>query len=334
MIKRYIKLYLESINNQHNENTMRKGAKLQNSTPRLAIVSVSAPEAIWNPMLYKTGCQSLADRGIQVIEGPTIHKTHFSLSGTPQEIADGLLEVFRRDDVDAIMCAGGGTVMNTVLPFINFASLRESMKPFIGSSNIIALMVAMLNEGMVTFHGPCCIWSYGLPKTPTDYTHDNWLQILQGYTGELPKITEWKTFRPGEATGQLIGGNLWTLGTIICTDYCPISLFEKKILIVEEIDEDYARLEAQLIHMKALGAFNKLSGIVFGKMVECESPENVTMSFEDLLENVFGEYNFPILYECDFGHVPDNLCLPFGCEVQMIADNNPKLVLNEAGVMA
>jgi len=311
---------------------LKKGKLIIGDTSTFGIVGLSAPDAKWYPDLYDSGIKALNNRGIKTIEGATVRTEYFYLTGEPQAIANSLHEMFLRKDIDVVMCAGGGVSINKILPFIDFSLIRQNMKPFIGISNITALMIAMLNEGIVSFHGPFSIWSYGLPWTPTDFTHDNMIKSLNGFAGTLPKKTEWKSYRKGEATGGLIGGNIWTLGTIAGSRFCPPELFEGKILLLEDIGKTYDRLDATLTLLKLQGVFDKLKGVVIGKLNDCKSPEKVQMSIEDWIGLVFGEYTFPIIYDCDFGHIPDNLCLPIGCEAKMIASEDSQLILLEAGV--
>lgn len=312
---------------------MKKGKRITTDKPKIGIVGLSAPDAVWYPNLYQNGKKELEKRGIKILEGTTVHTSYQYMSQKPKIIAQAFHEMLLREDIDAIMCAGGGVNMNKVLPFLDFGLMYDNLKPFIGISNIVGLMVAMLQYEMVTFHGPFSIWSYGLPDTPTEYTHKNWIDILQGYTGKLPAISRWKCYRKGKAEGELIGGNIWTLGTVIGTKYCPPELFDGKILILEDIGKTFDRLDAIITQMEILGVFKRLRGVIFGKLNDCKPPEHVDMGIKDFLETVFGQYNFPIIYDCDFGHVPDNLCLPLGCKVKMIAQKEEsEIILLETGV--
>lgn len=311
---------------------LTKGKKVIKEHPTFGIVGLSAPDAKWHPDLYQAGINALNIRGIQTVEGRNLHGSYFYLTAEAEEIAKGLHEMFLREDVDVIMCAGGGVCMNKVLPFIDYKLIRENAKPFIGISNIVALMAAMLQHDFVSFHGPFSIWSYGLPGTPTDYTHNNMINALRGYVGNLPAASAWKCYREGEAEGELIGGNIWTLGTVVGTKFCPTELFEGKILLLEDIGKTYDRIDATLTHMELLGIFEVIKGVVVGKLNDCNAPENVKMGTKDLLDMTFGKYSFPVIYECDFGHVPDNLCLPFGCKAKMIASEKSRLILEESGV--
>jgi muramoyltetrapeptide carboxypeptidase len=243
--------------------------------------------------------------------------------------------MFADERVDAIMCVGGGNCMNKIVPYIDFNFIKNHYKPFVGISDITAFLLALLNKGVVSFHGPFVLWNYGVDGTPTDYTHNNLISILNGYVGELKGNSEWKIFRNGKATGKIIGGNISTISNIVGTPYCPVELFDNSILFIEDIGEGYASLDSKLTHLKLLGIFDRIKGVVFGKLPECVPPEEASEINEiDFFSLVFDGYQFPIVFDCDFGHVDDNLCLPFGCSVTIEAVNytKPRIILNERGV--
>lgn len=314
---------------------MLKGKKLENGNPTVGIVALSAPEAAWNPDVYETGKKALIDRGIKVVESETVLTSYLYLAEKPKKIAESLQKMFTNDKVDVIMCAGGGNCMNKIIPYIDMDVIAKNYKPFIGISDITALLLALLNKNMVAFHGPFVLWNYGVDGTPTDYTHENLLSILSGYTGKLPAKTDWKVFREGVSMGKIIGGNISTISNIIGSPYCPVELFRDGILFIEDIAEGFPGLDSKLTHMKLLGVFDKIKGVVLGKLPECTPPEEAPeITLTDFLSLVFDGYSFPVIYDCDFGHIDDNLCLPFGCQVKIEADASemPQITLVEKGV--
>lgn len=311
---------------------MIKGKQITKDKPTFGLVSLSAPEAVLNPDIYSSGKKALEERGIKLIEGNTVNSQYLYLADEPKKIADDLHAMFLNKEVDAIMAVGGGTCMNKVLPYLDMDLISSHPKPLVGISNITALLIALENAGIVAFHGPFLLWSYGLEGTPTDYTHNNLMDIFGGYSGKLPKLTEWKSFQNGQARGKAIGGNIFTISTIIGTKYCPVELFKDSILFLEDIGKDYDRLDASLTHLKLLGVFDKINGVVLGKMRNCNSPEGTDVQFTDFLKSVFAGYDFPIIYDCDFGHIPDNLTIPFGCQVEIDANESPEITLLEKGV--
>lgn len=314
---------------------MIKGKNIKGKEPVIGVVAISAPEAKWNPSIFQKGKAALTARGCKVVEGKTVFTNYLYLAEQPEKIADAIKEMFADESVDMIMCAGGGNCMNKVIPYIDFDFIKLHYKPFIGISDITTFLLAMLNEGIISFHGPFVLWNYGVDGTPTDYTHNNLMDVLNGFTGSFPAKSEWKTYQPGHACGKIIGGNISTICNIVGTPYCEINLFDDSILFIEDIGESFASLDAKLTYLRLLGIFDKIKGVVFGKMPECEPPEeDQGIGLTDFLGLVFSGYTFPIIYDCDFGHVNDNLCIPFGCEAVIEADEGtaPRIILNESGV--
>lgn len=314
---------------------MIKGLEIHSANPTVGLVTVSAPEAHWNPDVYESGKKALTERGIKIVESATNLTRYLYLAEKPEIIAETLHKMFCNPEVDFIMCTGGGNCMNKIIPYLDMQLIREHYKPFVGISDITALLLALLNENVVSFHGPFVLWNYGVENTPTKYTHENMLNVLSGFKGELPHASSWNVFRSGSATGKLIGGNISTISNVIGTKYCPVELFRDKILFIEDVAEVFPALDSKLTHMGLLGVFDIIKGILIGKMPECEPPEeSPDISFEDFLELTFSGMEFPIVYNCDFGHVSDNLCLPLGCSITLNADekSEPIVFLNEKGV--
>jgi muramoyltetrapeptide carboxypeptidase len=312
---------------------MIKGKRINNDTPTLGLVCISAPEALLNPDIYKKGKSELESRGVKIIEGDTLDTNYYYLAEKPRRIADSLLSMFQNPEVDAIMCVGGGTCMNKLLPYINFNLIGKNYKPFIGISDITALLLAMVNHGIISFHGPFALWSYGIDGTPTDFTHSNWLNMLKGNTGYFPSVSEWSVFRQGTAEGKAIGGNISTIVKVAGTKYCPVNAFSDSILFLEDIGEDFDSLDSKLTFLKLLGVFDKIKGVVIGKLVDCNPPENIIMQITDFFNMVFDGYDFPVIYDCDFGHIPNNLCIPLGCRIKIKAHDKPSIYLLEEGVI-
>ncbi|MDE7431193.1 MAG: LD-carboxypeptidase [Lachnospiraceae bacterium] len=314
---------------------MIKGKSIKGRTPTIGVVAISAPEAKWNPDIFQKGKEALSTRGCKIIESQTIFTNYFYLAEKPEKIADSIKDMFANEKVDMIMCAGGGNCMNKIIPYIDFNFIKLHYKPFVGISDITAFLLSMLNEGIVSFHGPFVLWNYGVKGTPTDYTHNNLIDVLNGYIGEFPANSEWKIYQYGNATGKIIGGNISTICNIVGTQYCPIDIFNDSILFIEDIGETLASLDSKLTYLRLLGIFDKIRGVVFGKLPECDPPEeDMSIDVTDFFDLVFGGYQFPIIYDCDFGHIDNNLCLPLGCNVTIEANRKtvPRIILNESGV--
>jgi len=141
-------------------------------------------------------------------------------AGSPEARARDLQEAFADPEIDAIQCMRGGYGSAQVIPLLDFDSIAERPKAFIGASDITALHAALLRyTGLATFYGPGLI-SFRNPAVPA-LTGERLLQVLTGATmGPVPHDAERLTviaIAGGRASGRLVGGCLgdfvYTIGT-------------------------------------------------------------------------------------------------------------------------
>ena len=79
-------------------------------------------------------------------------------SGTAGERASDLMDAFRDPAVDLVMSVIGGFNSNQLLPLLDYQTIRESRKPFIGYSDVTALNGAILaRSGLINFCGPAFV---------------------------------------------------------------------------------------------------------------------------------------------------------------------------------
>jgi muramoyltetrapeptide carboxypeptidase len=133
----------------------------------------------------------------------------------------------------------------------------------------------------------------------------------------------------GEATGQLVGGNLTMLHTILGSDESIDT--SGKILFIEEIGEYKYHIDRMLQSMKRAGYFDNCAGLIVGDMSKLR--KNTTLwgtSIEQLILDALSEYNFPIAFNLPAGHEKDNRALLLGREINLkISKTKTSLVFTE-----
>ena len=75
--------------------------------------------------------------------------------------------------------------------------------------------------------------------------------------------------------------------------------------------------DERLVHLRAAGLLRDVKGIVFGQLSLDRSEED---EFEDFLLDLVSDLDVPILMDFPAGHEVPNLTLPFGTEVEIVAD--------------
>lgn len=125
-------------------------------------IGVTAPSfgCATEPYCYMidVAIDKIRDRGYNVIEGKTTRLGDgIGISTDPKVAAAELVEFYKRDDIDAIISAGGGELMNETITNVDFEGLK-SAKPkwFVGySDNTNFIFPLVTITGVQGIYGPC-----------------------------------------------------------------------------------------------------------------------------------------------------------------------------------
>lgn len=154
---------------------------------------------------------------------------------------------------------------------------------------------------------------YPMPEGWTDEFID-WASQDRGKTAEP---NEWICVHPGRVQGRLIGGNLNTMQGIFGTEYMP-QIRKGDLLLIEDSLKDAATIERSFSLMKLAGVFDRVGGVILGKHEGFNDQGTGRKPYEILLE-VLGETQMPLLAEFDCCHTHPMLTLPIGCRVELDA---------------
>ena len=102
--------------------------------------------------------EKLEDRGYKIIEGDTARKGDgIGISTDPKVAAKELVEFYKREDIDAIISAGGGELMCETIANIDFEELKDlPPKWFIGYSDNTNFVFPLVTiSGTQAIYGPC-----------------------------------------------------------------------------------------------------------------------------------------------------------------------------------
>jgi muramoyltetrapeptide carboxypeptidase len=128
------------------------------------------------------------------------------------------------------------------------------------------------------------------------------------------------TILDGKAKGELIGGNLTLMSSLIGTKYNQS--YKDKIVFIEEVGERPYRIDRMLTQLIQSTDFAKCKGIILGVFNDCEpKPEEFSFTLRETLQNNLQKLNIPILYGFPFGHVSDISTFPIGIEATINTEN-------------
>lgn len=288
-------------------------------------IGIIAPAGvIKDESLWQTATEYFSSKGYKIKIAPNAKNQNQYLAGSDEQRLNDLIDFFKDDEINAIICARGGYGACRLLDKIDYSVIRKNPKIFIGYSDITALHMAFYKyAGLSTFHGPLFLSDFG-HNNINKYTESSLLNILSSpYKSTIINPYHPTCINEGEAYGDLIGGNLAVITSLIGTDYLPD--FENKILFLEDIGEPLYKIDRMLTQLRLSGIFDKLSGLIFGEFTEIEeSPDQII----NLIRNETSCLKIPIAYNFPCGHNSTKATLPLGIEYYFNSKDFELLIQN------
>lgn len=264
---------------------------------------------------------------------PIFGKNTLKASGyktrTIAERIDDLHSLFANKEVKAIFNMRGGYGSGQILDSIDYDLIKKNPKIFIGYSDITALHLAIHKmTGLVTFHGPVLLSSY----SPFTLNYFNKAMFSSNPIGEIKnsqglnnirKKFPTRTITSGKASGNLIGGNLSLISSLMGTKY-EIET-KGKILFLEDVGEEPYRVDRMMNQLKIAGKLKDAAGIVFGVCSDCnfeglKSSRVWDWTLGEVLDFYLKDLNIPVFYGLNFGHTDEQATLPIGIKAELDAD--------------
>ena len=153
-----------------------------------SVIGITAPSfgCAKEPYSYliDVAIENITKRGYKILEGKTARLGDgIGISTDPKVAAAELTEFYKRDDIDAIISAGGGELMNETITYVDFEELK-SAKPkwFVGySDNTNFIFPLVTITGVQGIYGPC-ISGYG---KVFEATEEDAFALLEGTKNEF-----------------------------------------------------------------------------------------------------------------------------------------------------
>lgn len=257
--------------------------------------------------------------GLNAKLGDNVFNKANHFAGTDQERCEDFQNALDDSSISAIWCARGGYGTVRILDKLDYSKFRKEPKWIIGYSDITALHNQLHNEGVESIHALMCVSLTKDLSEILDSVETFKSAIFGNLTHYTLEGTEYN--REGEATGQLIGGNLTMLHTMLGSNTSIDT--SNKILFIEEIGEYKYHIDRMLQSLKRAGYFDNCKGIIVGDMSKLR--KNTTLwgtSIEKLILDALSEYSFPIAFNMPAGHEKDNRALILGRTINLKVDKS------------
>lgn len=264
--------------------------------------------------------------GFKVKFGKYVFEDTLGYGTSPEKRAADINWAFTDDEVKAIMCVKGGEDSNTTLDYIDYEMIKKHPKIICGFSDNTSILNAIHEKtGLVTYHGPTF---KSLTSWETGYAYKQFIKTFAENTESLimgEPEGEYTTIQAGQATGELVGGNLSLFTKLVCGKYAVN--VQDKILFLEELGFEAApeMVNSNIYYLKQNGVFDRIAGLWIGNY---EHPSKV--SIEKIIKNAIGdEYKFPIIKSDNFGHIDKKIIIPIGTKAEINTNEKIKIKLVE-----
>ncbi|MCF7884979.1 MAG: LD-carboxypeptidase [Candidatus Marinimicrobia bacterium] len=286
-------------------------------------IGIVAPASAGEKSKVEAGIEYLKKQGFKVKKAPNLTNRLKYLAANDAKRIQYLVDFLRDDEISALFCLRGGYGTMRLLDKLDFAGLSKlGPKIIMGYSDITALQFSFLKKlNWITFSGPMV--ASDMDDNLTSYTGQWMWKVLKKSSGSLilknPKDKKMKVYRSGKTQGVLLPGCLSIITTIMRTEYCPS--FENCILVLEDIGETGYKLDRLLTTLKLHGVFDQIAGLILGSFqsTDDELSQNSFPLF-DLLDDIIGNYEFPVITNFAYGHISNKLTLPVGIRASLNTD--------------
>jgi len=296
-------------------------------------IGIVAPSSPASSDKLDAAVKILKNMGYEVTIGRSCYEKNGYLAGSDETRADDINRMFKDPDISAIFCMRGGYGTPRILDMLDYETIAENPKIFMGYSDITAIHIAFVQKcRMVTFHGPMLTSDF-ISSHFEKYTKDAMLKALTS-TGPLGDVKapeyepQEEVLYHGNAEGEIIGGNLSLIAATIGTPY-EIDT-RGKILMIEDIEEQPYRVDRMLTQLRLSGKLSDAAGIVLGQFTDCvpKEPEN-SLTLDEVIEQIILPAGKPVLKNVCLGHGTHKATIPMGVKAQ-IDGKRKMLVIKES----
>jgi muramoyltetrapeptide carboxypeptidase len=295
---------------------------------RLAVISPASP---FTREEFDQGLAEIRRLGFVPSYDDSVFARQRYVSGAPHVRAAAIHHAWRDPSIAGLIGVRGGYGSAQVLPLLDRDEARRARKPFIGYSDLTAMLTFLtIGCDLIAFHGPTIAGRLG--RGADGYDRESFVNALcrASAMGELTSPAL-EALRPGDAAGPLLGGTLTQLlasvGTPFAFDPPP-----GHVLFLDEVGERPYRLDRMVTQLRQTGLLARAAAIVIGELPRCDEPSGEPLA-RAVMADLLADFPGPVLIGFPSGHTHGPaMTLPFGVLARVVADGVPRLVIEEAAV--
>ena len=278
-------------------------------------IMILAPAGkVKNKKMLDAGIELANHWGLVVFFGNHLLSQDHSFAGSDDDRRKDLQEALDHPGIKAIWSARGGYGTVRIIDDLDFSKFMERPKWVIGFSDITVLHNKIHALGVESIHAQ-------MPLTLELENPKQKESIQTLYSALFGKKLQYKIpsssyNRTGQSRGQLVGGNLSIVYSMLSSD-TNLSM-EGKVLFIEDVGEALYHIDRMMISLKRAGYFKGCKGLIIGDFTLKPNIENpFGESLEELILKAVGDHDFPIVFNFPAGHIDDNRALIMGSYIDM-----------------
>ena len=265
----------------------------------------------------------LNEWGLEVSLGNNLFKEMNQFAGTDEERAKDLQTALDDPSIKAILFARGGYGSVRIIDQIDWSGFKKNPKWLIGYSDITVLHSHVHRHLQIeTLHAPM-VFNF---EKQNNESKKRLRETLFGSSLEyhFPENIFYDINRNGETNGELVGGNLSILYSLLgsASDIDT----KGKILFLEDIDEYLYHVDRMMMALKRNGKLSNLAGLIVGGMTDMKDNKvRFDKTAEQIISEAVAEYSYPVFYGFPSGHIRNNFPLIFGRKARLTVDVDTSL---------
>jgi muramoyltetrapeptide carboxypeptidase len=254
--------------------------------------------------------------GLVVFFGDHLLSVENSFAGSDDDRLEDLQSALDDSSIKAIWASRGGYGTVRIIDNLDFSAFVENPKWIIGYSDITVLHNKIHSLGFESIHG----------QMPLTLNLDDPVQkesIKSLHAALFGKKLQYKIKsspenRTGSSTGQLVGGNLSIVYSMLDSD-TNLNM-DGKILFIEDIGERLYHIDRMMISLKRAGYFKNCKGLILGDFrIKPNEGNPFGKTLEDIVKEATEGTDFPVVFGFPAGHLDDNRALKMGSYIDLEA---------------
>lgn len=257
--------------------------------------------------------------GLVVFFGNHLLSQDGSFAGSDEQRLEDLQKALDDPSIKAIWAARGGYGTVRIIDDLDFSNFMVHPKWIVGYSDITVLHNKINELGYQSIHG-----QMPLTLSLADPVQKEGIQTLHStlFGKKLAYKIEASSYnKEGESSGQLVGGNLSIVYSMLGSD-TNLNM-NGRILFIEDVGEALYHIDRMMISLKRAGFFNNCKGVIVGDFrLKKNEGNRFGKSLEEIVLEAVEGTDFPVVFNFPAGHLDDNRTLLLGSYVDMKVTKN------------